>query len=165
MAKKKPAPTAKQKPKSADKKQSGKLVGSPDELFYYGAPPAIKVAYKNTGFDKDLHPIEYLDKLRKGHSPDFIAASFGISVHTLNQWCQDYPEMAEARKVGATAFSAYYKEALRLAAFGHIKTLKQDCLFKILDNQLGMNQDGGGHEFADEQSAELVFIDGEGKPI
>lgn len=167
MAKKKPAPTAKQKAKGTakDKKKSGKLLGSPEELFYYGAPPAIKASYRDTNYDKDVHPLAYLDKLRNGHSPDYIAASFGISVHTLNQWCQDFAEMSEARKVGATAYSAYYKEALRLAAFGKLKTLKENCLFKILDNQLGFGQDGGGHEFADTQGSEVVFIDGEGKPL
>jgi hypothetical protein len=168
MAKKRHAPTAKQKAKGAskDKKKSGKLLGSPEELLFLGAPPAIKVLYKtNTGYDKDVHPLEYLTQLRKGHSPDEIATSFGISVHTLNQWCQDFAEMAEARKVGATAYVGYWKYTTRLAAFGQIKGLKENILFKILDNQVGYGQDGGGHEFADTQGAEVVFIDADGKPL
>lgn len=144
--------------------QSGELLDPEQPLFYYGAPPALKALYKtNTGFDASFHPIDFLLQLQNGHSPDEIAASWGISAHTIGVWCDMYPEMAEAKSVGATAFSAYWKRALRLSAFGQLKSVKENSLFKILDNQVGFSGEGGGHEFADTQGAELTFVDGEGK--
>ena len=146
--------------------QSGELLDPEQPLFYYGPPPALKALYKtNTGFDVTFHPVDLLLQLQNGHSPDEIAASWGISSNTLTQWCDMYPELAEAKACGATAFSAYWKRALRMSAFGQLKTVKENSLFKILDNQVGFASDGGGHEFADIQGADLTFVDANGDEI
>jgi hypothetical protein len=146
--------------------QSGELLDPEQPLFYFGPPPALKALYKtNKGYDSAFHAPDMLMQLQNGHSPDEIAASWGISASTLTQWVEAYPELAEAKAVGATAFSAYWKRALRLTAFGQLKTVKENSLFKILDNQVGFNNNGGGHEFADTQGATLTFIDGDGKEL
>lgn len=143
---------------------AGNLVDPEQELYYYGSPPPFKALYKtNSGFDVTFHPQDMLIQLSNGHSPAEIAASWGISAHKLNQWYEMYPELAEAKAIGATAYDAFWKRALRLSAFGQLKTVKENSLFKILDNQVGFNDQGGGHEFADVQGAELTFVDGEGK--
>jgi len=151
-------------PKDKNKKQSGELVDPKQELFFYGPPPAIKaLTLSNSGFDKDFHPLDMLAQLRQGNSPDEIAANWGISSTKLAEWVEAHPELAEARVVGATAYAAYWKRALKLSAFGQLLKVRENSLFKILDNQVGFSNHGGGHEFADVQNDELVFIDGDGK--
>ena len=146
--------------------QSGELLDPEQPLFYYGPPPALKALYKtNTGYDATFHPQDLLLQLQSGHSPDEIAASWGISSNTLTQWCDMYAELGEAKACGATAFSGYWKRALRMSAFGQLKTVKENSLFKILDNQVGFGSDGGGHEFADIQGADLTFVDANGDPL
>lgn len=155
---KKPASKAKKE------KQSGELVEPKQELFYYGPPPAIKaLELSNSGYDKDFHPRDMLAQLRQGAHPDEIAASWGIKSSTLLEWVEAYAELAEARAVGATAYNAYWFRALKLSAFGQLVKVRENSLFKVLDNQVGFDNHGGGHAFADVQNDELVFIDENGK--
>ena len=165
-AKKKTVKALKPLPEERKDAQSGELLDPEQPLFYYGPPPAFKALYKvNNGYDLDFHPKDLLLQLQSGHSPDEIAASWGISSNTLTQWCDAYAELAEAKACGATAFSGYWKRALRMSAFGQLKTVKENSLFKILDNQVGFGNDGGGHEFADTQGADLTFVDANGDEI
>lgn len=158
--------SAKPKAKPAAKKGSGELIDKKQELFFYGPPPAIKVLYRtNKGYDKDFHPQDYLIQVSDGKDPDQVAASWGISASMLDSWVENYPEMGEARKVAATAYAAYWKQALRLSAFGQLVKVRENSLFKILDNQVGFGQDGGGHEFADTVGSDVSFVDSEGKDI
>ena len=156
----------KAKAKPAKKESGNVLDKKQDGLFFYGAPPAIKALYKtNKGYDSKFHPVDFLLQLQEGKDPDQVAASWGISGGTLDSWVETHPEMSEARKVGATAYAAYWKYALRLSAFGQLRTVNEKSLFKILDNQVGFNDANGGHEFADTVGADVSFIDGDGKEI
>jgi hypothetical protein len=151
--------TLKKKKPQKPKAQSGELLNKDQELIYQGVCPAVKVLYAaNTGFDKTFHPENLLEQLRNGITPSEVATSWGISLGRFNEWLEIHPELAEARAVGATAWEAFYKRALRLSAFNMLK-VRENSLFKILDNQVGFTNEGGGHEFSDVSGAELVFVD------
>lgn len=157
---KKPKKSKSTKP---EENQSGELIDPHQELFYYGPPPVMKGLYRtNNGYSKDFHPQDLLIQLNNGVSPDEVACSWGISKAMLETWVQNHAELSEAYKVGATAYVAYWKRTLRLGAFGH-KHVREKFLFKILDNQVGFNDTLGGHEFADSQGADMVFVDEDGK--
>lgn len=149
-------PKPKVKPK-AKKAESGEIINQEQEVIYQGVCPAVRALYVQSGYDKDFHPKNFLDQLRNGHTPSEIAASWGISLGQLNEWFELYAELAQARTVGATAFEAFYKKALRLSAFKQLN-VREDSLFKILQTQVGVGSETN-HEFSDQSGAELIFID------
>lgn len=155
--KSKTPPKSKAKLKAKPKAQSGEAPYVQEELIYQGVSPCIKALYVRSGYDKDFHPENFLQQLRDGHTPDEIAASWGISHGQLNEWLELYAELAQARVIGATAFKAFYKKALRLSAFKQLN-VREDSLFKILQTQVGIGIETND-EFSDQSEAELVFID------
>lgn len=157
--KSKQSQTSKQKTKSKPEPEIEGLLEAEQPLFYYGAPPAIKQLYKGEGFDKDFHPLDLLKHMQEGSSRSEICAAWGITYSKFNEWLESYAELAEAFAVGKPAFDAYYKRALRHSAFGQAKSIREGSLFFLLKNQAGFDEQGGGHEFSDGQSAEVEFID------
>lgn len=97
--------------------------------------------------------------MSKGTSRSEICASWGITYSEFNDWLEGYAELAQAYAYGKPAFDAYYKRALRDAAFGVAEKVRENSLFFMLKNQAGFDEDGGGHEFQDSQGAELEFVD------
>lgn len=136
----------------------GKKVDESLPVFYYGPPPAIRLLQSNNKYDKDFHPLDFLAHLREGSTRSEVCAAWGITYSTLNKWIESYPEMAEAYAVGKPAYEAYYKRALKLAAFGQLKTVKENSLFFLLKNVAGFTDDGA-HEFGDGEQAEIEFVD------
>lgn len=159
-----PRKAAKKTPskKKDEKKKAPELEGlaEPEQpLFYYGPPPAIKALYKKLNYDKNFHPADLLKHMQEGSSRSEICAAWGITYSTLNNWIEEFAELAEAYNMGKPAYDAYYKRALRHSAFGVAKSVREGSLFFMLKNMAGFDEGGGGHEFADGAGAEVEFVD------
>lgn len=152
---------AEEGPKKDDKEEGELegLEGREQPLFFFGPPPAIKQLYKSTEYDKEFHPFDLLEHMRNGKTRSEIVAAWGITYTKFNMWLDSFPELAEAYAVGKPAFDAYHKAALRHVAFGQMPKAKEYSLHFMLKNFAGFDDTGGGHEFADNQMAELEFVD------
>lgn len=135
------------------------LAEADQPLFYYGPPPAIKATYKKLEYDSDFHPQDLVMHMQQGSSRSEICAAWGITYSMFNDWLDQYPELGMAFATGRPAFDAYYKRALRHAAFGQMKGVNEKSLFFMLKNQAGFTEDGGDHEYADGQNADIEFVD------
>lgn len=129
-------------------------------MFYYGPPPALRgIDRKDGEYDTDFHPHDLLKHMGEGNSRSEVCAAWGITYSTFNNWLDKHPELAEAYAIGKPAYDGYYKRALRHSAFGQMKTVREGSLFFMLKNVAGFADEGGDHEFSDNQSAEVEFID------
>lgn len=137
------------------------LDGREQPLFFFGPPPAIKVLYTGTDYDKEFHPADLLAHMREGKTRSEIVAAWGITYEKFNNWIDTFPEMSEAYAVGIPAFNAYYKATLRHVSFGQMPKAKEYSLHFMLKNFAGFDDSGGAHEFADGQSASVEFVDDE----
>lgn len=137
------------------------LIGKEQPLFFFGPPPAIAVTYKGTGYDKEFHPADLIEHMRNGKTRSEIVACWGIKYTTFNEWIEAYPELAEAYAIGIPAFEAYYKATLRYVSFGMMPKANAFSLHFMLKNLAGFDENGGSHEFAEAQNAELEFVDDE----
>lgn len=158
---KKAAPKKKTKVEEKKKVEVEGLAEPEQPLFYYGPPPAIKALYKKLEFDSKFHPEDLLKHMQEGSSRSEICAAWGITYSKLNEWLDEHAELAEAFAMGKPSFDAYYKRAVRLSAFGQLKSVRENSLFFMLKNMAGFDEGGGQHEFGDGQTAELEFVDDE----
>lgn len=137
------------------------LIGKEQPLFFFGPPPAIKAIYGKCEFDKDFHPQDMLEHMRNGKTRSEIVAAWGITYTKFNDWITAHPELAEAYSIGIPAFEAYYKSTLRYVSFGMMPKANSFSLHFMLKNLAGFDENGGAHEFAEAQNAELEFVDDE----
>jgi hypothetical protein len=148
----------KAKPKTKPSHEPDGLEEPEQPLFFYGPPPSIKTLYTKNEFDRKFHPQDLLKHMQEGSTKSEICAAWGVTYSKFNEWLDAHPEFASAYAAGKPAYDAFYKRALRLAAFGQLKTVKENSLFFMLKNVAGFTEDGG-HEFSDGNEADVEFVD------
>lgn len=102
--------------------------------------------------------MDLLYHMRDGATRSEIVAAWGITYTKFNDWLEKYAELAEAFAVGKPAFEAFWKRALRYSAFNQIAKVREESLFMIMKNSVGLSKEGGTHEYGEGEGAELDFI-------